>query len=455
MNKKIARPALPAKWKRFISVYSQNRAYWYQPKGLSVNVHAVENRLVPLAKFEGTRPWKECQADYVKDLNKLGVSEAEGPALGRMLKQVLGTLGLAWVDPDDLVEITPAGKLFLESDNKAIVLANQSRRYQFWNPSVGGPVHRDIQLHPVPFLVRLLQSLNDGLAPIEYTLFVSKAKSINDLDRILEQIESFRDLDMANKNEIVRQCDAYQLGGTKRRSLYNTIKLNRSYAMRMWCLSELFEIDSNHHLHIRKGVIRGEVRRWIDEYVSQGTYIKFGSEKAFFAWMGDPTAKPDMQTALDIYIERGDVQAATAVKKDLGASTYDLKQFKKMLLSEKMLEDTIEANFEEFTKFIKQPLEFIERQYETTVGPIDILARDRKTGEYVVIELKKGRTADKVFGQLSRYMGWVKQNLSKDVPVRGIIVGSSIDDKLIAARHAHSTKVDLVTYSGQMSFKVQ
>ena len=455
MPKKIVRPILHAKWKRFVGIYSKDHAYWYQPKGLAVTVDAVEERLVPLAKFEGTRPWRECQIDYVKHLNKLGVSEAEGPALGRMLKQVLGTLGLAWVDPGDLVEITPAGRCFIESDDKAAVLAIQSRRYQFWNPSVGGAAHRYIQLHPVPFLVRLLQSLDGGLAPIEYALFVAKARYIDDLDKVLEQIEAFRDLDPAVQDEVVRQCNAYQIGGTKRGSLLNTVKLNRSYAMRMWHLSELFNVDQDHCLQLRKGVVRGDVRRWIDDYVANSTYIAFENEKAFFAWMGDPNAKPNKQTALDIYTERGDVAAATAMKKSLGASAADLKRFKQMLLSEKMLEDTIEANFASFSSFIKQPLELLGRQYETTVGPIDILARDKKTGEYVVIELKKGRSADKVFGQLSRYMGWVKKNLSKEAPVRGIIVGSSIDDKLVAARHAHSTKVDLVTYSGQMSFRIQ
>ena len=455
MPRKASRIELPTKWKRFIANYANDHAYWYQPKGLAVTLAAVEERLVPLVRFEGTRPWRECQADYVKQLNRLGVSQAKGAALGRMLKQVLGTLGLAWVDPNDLVEITPAGRRFLESENKAAVLATQSRRYQFWNPSIGGGVHRSIQLHPVPFLVRLLQSIDDGITPTEYALFVAKAKRKNDLDKVIDHVEAFRELSSAAQAEIVRSCKAYQIGGTKRRSLLNTVTLDRSYAMRMWQLSELFEVASDYRLSLRKGAIRGEVRDWIEDYAANGTYIAFETEKAFFAWMGDPDAKPDRQTALEIYTERGDVDAATAVKKSMGASASDLKRFRAVLLSEKMLEDTIEANFASFASFIKQPLTFIDRQYETTVGPIDILARDKKTGEYVVIELKKGRSADKVFGQLSRYMGWVKKNLAKGASVRGIIVGSSIDAKLVAARDAHATQVELVTYSGQMSFEVQ
>src|SRR3546814_11462048 len=85
--------------------------------------------------------------------------------------------------------------------------------------------------------------------------------------------------------------------------------------------------------------------------------------------------------------------------------------------------DSIEANFPGFANFVQRSLQFIGRQYETTVGPIDILARDKKTGGYVVIELKKGRAADKVYGQISRYMGWVKKNIAGVAPVAGMIVG--------------------------------
>ena len=455
MATKVARPILPSSWKRFVGVYANDHAYWYQPKGLAVTVDAVRDRLVPLVEFEGTRPWRECQEDYVARLNELGVSEAEGPALARMLKQVVGTLGLAWVDPDDLVEITPVGRKFLETDDKAAILAVQSRRYQFWNPSIGSSVHRAIQLHPVPFLVRLLQSLDHGISTVEYAMFVAKARQIGDIDKVLEQIESFRDLDPEQRSEVVRLCDAYQIGGTKRGSLLNTVRLNRSYAVKMWLLSGLFEMSNDHILQLRKGAIRKDVRTWIESYATNGTHIAFDSEKAFFAWMGDPAAKADRETALEVYTSRGDVEAATAVKKSMGASAADLKRFRQMLLSEKMLEDAIEANFSSFATFVKRPLEFLGRQYETTVGPIDILARDKKTGGYVVIELKKGRAADKVFGQLSRYMGWVKKNLAKDAEVSGMIVGSNIDAKLVAARHAHSTKIDLVTYSGQLTFQVQ
>ncbi|HLK14184.1 MAG TPA: hypothetical protein VKT78_05215, partial [Fimbriimonadaceae bacterium] len=69
------------------------------------------------------------------------------------------------------------------------------------------------------------------------------------------------------------------------------------------------------------------------------------------------------------------------------------------------------------------------------------------------IELKRGRSADKVFGQLSRYMGWVKRNLSGGRPVIGVIVAAEIDDKLRSARDAHDSDVRLVEFESKMNIR--
>jgi RecB family endonuclease NucS len=73
------------------------------------------------------------------------------------------------------------------------------------------------------------------------------------------------------------------------------------------------------------------------------------------------------------------------------------------------------------------------QQYRTEIGPIDILVKDRKTGNHVVIELKKNQTSDDTVGQILRYMGWVKEKLG-DNNVKGIIVAGKYDQKLDYAR---------------------
>jgi RecB family endonuclease NucS len=83
---------------------------------------------------------------------------------------------------------------------------------------------------------------------------------------------------------------------------------------------------------------------------------------------------------------------------------------------------------------------------------IDVLATD-VNDNYVVIELKKSRTSDRVFGQLARYMGWVKTNLCKgNQKVRGIIIGGTITEELKYAAKLYDN-IKLLEYSLSVSFK--
>ena len=61
------------------------------------------------------------------------------------------------------------------------------------------------------------------------------------------------------------------------------------------------------------------------------------------------------------------------------------------------------------------------------VGRIDLLFKD-KNNNFVVVELKRKKTGDSVVGQILRYIGWVQENLGKDV--RGIIIIGEPYDKL-------------------------
>ncbi len=70
------------------------------------------------------------------------------------------------------------------------------------------------------------------------------------------------------------------------------------------------------------------------------------------------------------------------------------------------------------------------RQFPAGMWNIDFLAIDKDTEEYVVIELKKGKTSDAVVGQILRYMSWVKENIDHAINVKGIIIAKEVDDAL-------------------------
>lgn len=102
---------------------------------------------------------------------------------------------------------------------------------------------------------------------------------------------------------------------------------------------------------------------------------------------------------------------------------------------EKYLEEFIVSNFHQVfngeLEIFRDGEGFTGQQYRTDVGTIDILARDTQTGDFVVIELKRGQESDKTMGQILRYMGWVKEHLSQgSQDVRGIIICQSVDERL-------------------------
>lgn len=77
---------------------------------------------------------------------------------------------------------------------------------------------------------------------------------------------------------------------------------------------------------------------------------------------------------------------------------------------EKHLEDFLVANWEQTElgrtyDIYEDDGERIGQQYGTDTGPIDILAISKDKRELLVVELKKGRAADAVVGQILRYMG--------------------------------------------------
>jgi hypothetical protein len=85
-------------------------------------------------------------------------------------------------------------------------------------------------------------------------------------------------------------------------------------------------------------------------------------------------------------------------------------------------------------------------EFNTGVGEIDILARDRTKGDWVVIELKKGRSDDTVVGQILRYMGWIrKHKAGVGDRVRGIIITGGASDRIKYALYA-SDGIDFFNY---------
>jgi hypothetical protein len=125
---------------------------------------------------------------------------------------------------------------------------------------------------------------------------------------------------------------------------------------------------------------------------------------------------------------------------------------------ESHLEDFIIENWDNLELGKKYALldndgDMLSKQYQTDVGPIDILARSKDSKEWLVIELKKGRSGDQVVGQIQRYMGWVLRNLVKPEDgesVKGLIILKNTDRKLDYALEV-TRDIELMTYTVNFS----
>ena len=107
-------------------------------------------------------------------------------------------------------------------------------------------------------------------------------------------------------------------------------------------------------------------------------------------------------------------------------------------LLESAIEDTLVAHWDE-TPFAARGVrlhtnaknEMVGQQYPAGSWSIDLLGWQQAERCWWVIELKRGRADDKVFGQVGRYVGWVTRYLSRPgEQARGVILARDISTRL-------------------------
>ncbi len=173
-----------------------------------------------------------------------------------------------------------------------------------------------------------------------------------------------------------------------------------------------------------------DVPRYGDSYVFKAYRINFSNGKIEHIYPStnktatEKDIESDLTTILNYYknIVLGEVERT--------GSALNQARF----YMEKQLEDFLIQNWEKTElgkKFdlIIEDGELVSQQYKTDIGSIDILAQDKETKNHVVIELKKAQTSDDTIGQLTRYMGWIKDRKG-DKNVNGIIIAADYDKKL-------------------------
>lgn len=447
-------------WRKFAEAYVNDPFYWFQPKGSAVsagNLPTIQKKLRELRRFEG-KPWSKAQKAYTSALRRAGLYKPtkatarsrDYAAIARMNKRVFDTLGVAWITDQSIVQITDAGRQFLRLGKRRLpeFVHLQLRRYQFPNPSVG-TMMEEAGLFPYPTLLAVLTHFPDGIPSECYELFISRVRSPDGVAEAVCHVKRYVGLGTRDKRQLQKalgELPVLREGrirvGTRRTSLLNTIRLDRSYMMALLKAPGLI-VESGGRLFLDAGR-HDEAEAIVQDHLHHDCYMRFANQEDWVAFYGQPGRRPTFEEALLYYRRRGEVQQSADVfrrakaRKALPRDLQDLDEsaFRELHVLEKTLEDFLEFNLD----LLERGLKCVERQYPTATGPLDILARDSR-GRWVVVELKRGRAADSVIGQLLRYRAFIVSERAngKQSRVRGFVVAPKPDKRLILAAEGAPT----------------
>ena len=176
------------------------------------------------------------------------------------------------------------------------------------------------------------------------------------------------------------------------------------------------------------GYLDKDVPRYGDSFVFKAYKVRVENEIVNFKYfengegINQKDIDADLSTILDYY--RKIIFGPSVITPEISQGRFYM---------EKQLEDFVISNWEhtdlgkKYNLIVEEGVQ-ISQQYRTSIGPIDILAQEKKTKDYVVIELKKYQTSDDTIGQLARYMGWVQENMGGRI--KGVIIAGEYDKKL-------------------------
>ena len=424
--------------------YKRCRTYWYVPKARALNddnvQFCVQTLRIIFDDFLNKRWDTDTQDDLLSILIKQGLlrptrsnaARRDRTALSRIVKRLLGTLGLLWVEDNQEIVITDAGFALIAAsegnEDLRPIVEGQVAKIQYphyplrpeWSPS------ESFGIVPHLFLLQTLQAADYCLSFDEYELFVNLACKQEDLSRILKYIRRWRDLDEAEATVLRQIFQSVPMQGDASQCRFDRIHKSAPYQRAFYCYPSYLQVDG--------GTIRCREPEKIAEMVQQQLptlkITHFKCQEDWFGYLGDPEQRPSWFT----YLSHA-VQTATSQKQvvsELAQHQSKLSEEETQKIKRLELEKAIESSYVEHPELlygIEQGLQLKGRQVNTPIGRMDLLCCGQD-GKYVVIEIKAREAEDSVFGQILRYMGWIHRNYEDgENNVRGIILAEQFPTK--------------------------
>lgn len=401
-------------WRDLVRDFRRDEAFWYFPHA-TIDPNRLRDQIAVLQEFDG-QPWSDLAVNRRLQAEGLTTGRRAGT---RMLRKALDNAGFCWID-QGILRLTPMAGELVDGRDPVALIERVLWRYELSTPvNDPGP----LRLFPHRALLEVLLRASGEITRDEFTLFVGRTRT-NDTAETVRLIQAWRRLSAREQDEIVEAC-----GDT-----FDRRARDAGYCMTFHrCASYLTRVTDPKG-RVGVGLVgrrRDEIRARVQDHADGAEWVSFASVADCIAAYGASDVTQDLVEAVDHYLDTSQFDRAVEAFHRLPAAARGgrtVEEFERSAFLERDLEDHLAQHLDAIEPGLV--LEGQGRQQPTTVGTMDLFAR-AANGDLVVIELKKVRASDKVFGQICRYMGWVAMKYApQGATIRGYIIGSEIDQKL-------------------------
>jgi RecB family endonuclease NucS len=164
-------------------------------------------------------------------------------------------------------------------------------------------------------------------------------------------------------------------------------------------------------------------------------------------WMTAPTTVEERDDTLVVRKPKTEDELEIRLVEILSDVTHDMGE------SAALQKDGVERDLQEVLAAapdaLGEELTLVRREWQTEVGPVDLMCRDEQ-GEWVAVEIKRIGTIEAV-EQLTRYLGFIRADPAKEA-CRGILAAQRLKPQAIAlaeSRGIRCVEVDLAILRGE------
>jgi len=179
-------------------------------------------------------------------------------------------------------------------------------------------------------------------------------------------------------------------------------------------------VDNQINLSIKRELTRGFGLHLIRIYVNEGRLSEPMNEVGTIGFNVTQVEEQDLETILEWDEDKGpEIRGLDILEENLRENIveeYGIRGVDKEYEGFEIYEDD-DGNSGEL--------------YNTPIGEIDILYENSEKNKFLVVELKRTEdTSDVVVGQIARYIGWVKEEISEGEEVEGLIITQTASEQL-------------------------